>query len=92
MHLSKKSNCNTKNTEVENKIPIITSLGNTAVLNAKVAEIENKISNTSNLVKKAYYNAKITKTENKITNHDKLIITPDTTSYHNFLMKYFIKK
>ena len=37
--LVKKTNCNTKITAIENKIPSVTGLGNTAVLDTKAADI-----------------------------------------------------
>ena len=37
--LVKKTHCNTKITAIENKIPSVTGLGNTAVLDTKAADI-----------------------------------------------------
>ena len=54
--LVKKTNYNAKITEIEGKIPSISSLATNAALTAA----ENRISNISSLVKKAYYNTKIT--------------------------------
>ena len=54
-----------------NKIPGVSRLVTTAVLNAKVREIENKILLVSGLVKKIYYNPKISDIDNKhFTNSD----------------------
>ena len=39
--LVKKTDCNSKITPIEDKIPSVTGLGNTAVLDTKAAEIEN---------------------------------------------------
>ena len=64
----KKTDFNTKVTEIEGKIPSITGL----------ATVENKIPNVSSLVKKTDYNTKISDIEKKITdhNHDQYITTP----------------
>ena len=43
---------NKKISEVENKIPNVSSLVTTAVLNTKIGEVENKIPDVSSLVKK----------------------------------------
>ena len=66
MVLLKKTNYNTKITELENKTPDISSLATKAALTA----IENKIPCVSNLVKKADYNTKITDIENNVNNHN----------------------
>ena len=60
-----------KLTELENKIPDVSSLGTKTALTA----VENKIPSVSNLVKKTDYNTKVTEIENKLTdhNHDKYI-------------------
>ena len=73
MVLLKKTNYNTKITELENKIPDISNLAIKTALTA----IENKIPSVSNLVKKADYNTKVTEIENKLNNrnHDKYIDT-----------------
>ena len=55
----KKTNCKTKITERENKIPNIGSLAT----NSALTPVENKIHNVSNLVKKTDYDAKITQIE-----------------------------
>ena len=67
--LVKKADCNTKITEIEVKIPSISSLATYAALTT----VENKILNISSLVKKTDYNTKITEIEKKLTdhNHDK---------------------
>ena len=54
----KKTDCNTKITEIENKIPSVTGLVNTAVLDTKATEIENKIPDITNQAAKASLNAK----------------------------------
>ena len=58
----KKTDYNTKITEIENKIPDTSNLATKTLLNT----VENKIPGTGNLVKKTDYNAKITDLENKI--------------------------
>ena len=66
MVLLKKTNYNTKITELENKIPYITNLATKTALTA----IEHKMPSVSNLVKKADYNTKVTEIENKLNNHN----------------------
>ena len=64
-----------KLTELENKIPNVSSLATKAALTA----VENKIPSVSNLVKKTDYNTKVTEIENKLNNHnhDKYITTQE---------------
>ena len=71
----KKTNYNTKITELENKIPDISNLATKTALTVT----ENIIPSVSNLVKKADYNTKITDIENKPNNnnHDKYIDTSE---------------
>ena len=66
MVLLKKTNYNTKITELENRIPDISNL---ATKTASTT-VENKIPSVSNLVKKADYNTKVTEIENKLSNHN----------------------
>ena len=72
----KKTDYNTKTTEIEGKVPGISGLATNAALTA----VENKIPIISNLVKQILtdYNTQITKIEKKLTdhNHDKYISTP----------------
>ena len=65
----------TKLTELENKIPDVSSLATKTALNA----VENKIPSVSSLVEKVDYNTKISELEKKLTdhNHDKYITTPE---------------
>ena len=71
----KKTDFNAKITEIEGKIPSISSLATNSPLTA----VENKIPNVSSLVKKTDYNTKISDIEKKITDHDhdKYITTPE---------------
>ena len=71
----KKTDFNTKVTEIEGKIPSITGLAT----NSELTAAENKIHNVSSLVKKTDYNRKISEIENKANdhNHDKCITTPE---------------
>ena len=64
-----------KLTELENKIPDVSSLATKTALTA----VENKIRSVSNLAKKTDYNTKITEIEKKLPdhNHDKCITTPE---------------
>ena len=73
-----------KLTELENKIPDISSFATNAALTA----VENKIPSVSSLVKKTDYDTKITETEKKLTdlNHDKYITTPE---FHNLAADVF---
>ena len=58
----KKTDHNSKITEIEGKIPDISNLATKTALN----KVENKIPDTSSLVKKYDYNTKITEIEGKI--------------------------
>ena len=71
----KKTDFNTKVTEIEGKIPSVTGLA----ANLELTAVENKILNVSSLVKKTDYNTKISDIEKKITDHthDKYITTPE---------------
>ena len=71
----KKTDFNTKVTEIEGKIPSISGLATNSALTA----VENKIPDVSSLVKKTDYNTKISEIENKVNdhNHDKCITTPE---------------
>ena len=73
--LVKKADYNTKITEIDDKIPDVSSLATKTVLTT----VENKIPNVSNLVKKINYDTKITEIERQFTdhNHDKYITTPE---------------
>ena len=75
MILLKKTDYNTKITEIEDKISDFSSLATKTALTA----VENKIADVSSLVKKTDYNTKIKKIENKLNNydHDKYITTPE---------------
>ena len=84
MVLLKKTNYNTKITELENKIPDISSLATRTALTAN----ENKIPSVNNLVKKTYYNTNVTDIENKLNNHnhDKYI---DTSKFNKLASDIF---
>ena len=73
--LVKKTDYNTKITEIQDKIPDVSSLSTKPALTT----VENKIPSVSCLVKKTNYNIKITEIENKLNNHnhDKYITTPE---------------
>ena len=76
----------TKLTELENKIPDVSSLATKTALTA----VENKIPSVSSLVIKTEYDTKITEIEKKLTdhNHDKYINTPQfSTLAEMFLMR-----
>ena len=69
----KKTDFNSKISEVKGKIPSISGLATSSVLTA----VENKIPDVSSLVKKTGYNTKISDIEKNIAdlNHDKYITT-----------------
>ena len=73
--LVKKTDYNTKITEIESKIPDVSSLATKTALTT----VKNKIPDVSSSVKKTDYNTKITEIEKKLTdhNHDKYITTPE---------------
>ena len=77
--LVKKLDCNTKISDIENKMSSISGLATTSVLTA----VENKIPNVSSLVKKKDYNAKVNEIEKKLTDHnrDKYITTPEFNKF-----------
>ena len=58
----KKTDFNTKVTEIEGKIPDVSSL----VTKSALTVVENKIPDLSSLVKKTDYNTKISEIENKV--------------------------
>ena len=62
MILLKKTNYNTKITQLENKIPDISNLATKITLTT----VENKMLSVSNLVKKTDYNTKITDIEKNL--------------------------
>ena len=62
----KKTDYNTKITEIEGKILNTSGLVKKTDYNTKITEIEGKIPNTSSVVKTTDYNTKITEIENKI--------------------------
>ena len=70
-----KTEYNADKTELDEKIPDVSSLATKIALTI----VENKIPNVSNLVNKTDYNTKTTEIENKLTdhNHDKYITTPE---------------
>ena len=72
--LVKKTNCNTKITEIENKIHSIAALVNTAALTRKYL-IENKILDTSSFIKKTDHSTKIKEVKSKISESGKYITT-----------------
>ena len=71
----KKTGFNTKVTEIEGKIPDVSSL----VTKSPITVVENKIPDVSSLVKKTDCNTKISEIENKVNNHnhDKYITSPE---------------
>ena len=73
--LVKKTDYNTKITEIEGKIPDVSNLATKTTLTT----IENEILDVSSLVKKTDYNTKVTVIENMLTNHnhDKYITNPE---------------
>ena len=83
-NLVKKTNYNTKITELENKIPDISNLATKTALST----VQNKITDTSNLLRKTDYNTKITEIEKKLTDHkhDECI---DTSEFNKLATNVF---
>ena len=75
MILLKKTDYNDKITEIEGRIPDISSLAT----KTPITTVENEITNISNLVDKTGYETRINEIEKKLTdhNHDKYITTPE---------------
>ena len=69
----------TKLTELESKIPDVSSLATKTALTV----VENKIPSASSLVKKTDYDTKIIENEKKLTdhNHEKYIATPEFNTF-----------
>ena len=76
----KKTDFNSKISEVEGKISSITGLAT----NSELTAVENKIPDVNGLIKKTDYDAKISEIENKVTghDHDKYITTPEFNTYY----------
>ena len=79
----RKTDFDTKVTEIEGKIPSFSGLATNSALTA----VKNKIPDVSSLLKKTGYNTKISEIENKVSkhNHDKYITTPEFYSQQMFL-------
>ena len=75
MVLLKKTDYNTKTTDIEGKIPDVSGLATKTALTTA----ENKILDVSSPVKKTNYDTKVTEIENKLNNHNhsKYITTPE---------------
>ena len=73
--LVKKTDVNSKISEVEGKIPSISGLPT----NSELTAVENKIPDVNALIKNTDYDTKISETEKKITDHDheKYFTTPE---------------
>ena len=69
----KKTDFNTKVTEIEGKIPDISGLATKSALTV----VENKISDVSGLVKKIDFNTKVTEIEGKIPDVSSLVKKTD---------------
>ena len=82
--LVKKTDYNTKITELKNKIPDVNDLATKTALTA----VENKIPNVSNLVNKTNYNTKINEIKHKLNdhNHDKY---SDTSEFNKLIADAF---
>ena len=59
--------------DFKNKIPEISGLVTTAVLNTKIGQVENKIPNVTNLLNTTGLNTKVGEVENKIANVTDLV-------------------
>ena len=84
MVLLKKTDYNTKITELENKIANINNLATKTALTT----LENKIPSTINLVKNTDYDTKITEIQNKLTDHkyDEYV---DTSKFNTLANNFF---
>ena len=84
MVLLKKTDYNTKITELENKIANINNLATKTALTT----VENKIPSTINLVKNTDYDTKITEIQNKLTDHkyDEYV---DTSKFNTLANNFF---
>ena len=71
--LVKKTGCNAKINEIEDKIPSVSYLVKKSDYNAKINEIKSEIPSVSDLVKKANYYAKIHEINGKIPNVSDLV-------------------
>ena len=69
----KKTDFNTKVTEIEGKIPNITGLAT----NSELTAVENKIPDVSSLVKKTDFSTKVTEIEGKIPDVSSLVKKTD---------------
>ena len=67
---------------IEDKMPDITNLGNTATTNAKIDEVKVQVPNITNLATTATY----TNVDNKILDHSKYITTKE---FNNLAAKTF---
>ena len=82
--LVKKTDDNTKITEIESKISDISNLATKTAL----TPVENKIPSVSNLVKKTDYDTKVTEIENKLNNHNHDIYI-DTSEFNKLAVDVF---
>ena len=71
--VKKKTDFNTKVTEIEGKIPSVSGLATNSALTA----VENKIPDISSLVKKTHFNTKVTETEGQIPDVSSLVKKTD---------------
>ena len=72
-----KQNLEEKNGEIGNKIPDVSGLVTTAVLNTKIGEVENNIPDVSGLVITAVLIRKTSKVDNKIPDVSSLVKKTD---------------
>ena len=59
--------------DVDKKVPDVSGLVTTTVLNTKISEVENKIQDTSSLVITTFFNTKTGEVENKIPYYNRYI-------------------
>ena len=74
MMLLKKSVCNVKIRNIEDKVPDINNLASNNTLNSKIIEVKKKIPSITNL---ATTTTALTAVENKILDHSKYINTSE---------------
>ena len=82
----KKTDFNTKVTEIEGKIPNVSSFLLTSVFNSKITEVENKTPDFKNLASKT----EVTATENKIPNISNLVLKTDYAAKITKIKNYYV--
>ena len=82
----KKTDFNTKVTEIEGKIPNVSGFLLTSVFNSKITEVENKTPDIKNLASKT----EVTAAENKIPNISNLVLKTDYAAKITKIKNYYV--